>query len=661
MANDKRTRQKLEAELAVLLRKGRLDRAALVLRSILEKAPDDDRLFVKLAEVCLKRGDEAGVRAAFRGAADAAERKGFYLRAMAALRQLARYLPPPERPWTELAELAFRLGLVADALGFLDEGTRAWEAAGDRAAVLRAAQRAHELAPDDAGRTLRLALALRGAERRTEAVGLISAEAARHRAAGRADAWLALAGEQASLVPTDRALACEVATAHLDRGEPRKALQRLQALLRERAQHVESLRLLVRTFGALELPGKRLAAVRELARALTTRRLEREARPLWRELVEADPGDAEARRALGLEPAPPLVRAEAAWPAARAAPVEAPAPPPLAPPGEPEEEIVDLAGAGVEVEDEPPAASPPIPAASALPPSAGAATPPPGSPLLAPVDITLLELDPEPPPEAAPAHADLEDELAHAGFLVAHRFADEARELLSALEASHPGHPGVAGLRARLEAGPELVHPHPAPPRERAPATGLEPSAAGIPSEGQPAGAPALEAGDVVDLVPAEVVLARFREQVALAVPADDAATRYDLAIAYREMGLLTEARAEFEVALGAATGPRAVDCLVGLALCEAAQGHAALAARTLKRALAHQALTPAAAAAVLYELGVVREQAGDARGAAWAFRAASRSQPRFRDAAARAERLLPGSGGTGDAGGPVDLLPSGA
>jgi len=61
------------------------------------------------------------------------------------------------------------------------------------------------------------------------------------------------------------------------------------------------------------------------------------------------------------------------------------------------------------------------------------------------------------------------------------------------------------------------------------------------------------------------------------------------------------------------------------------------MAARTLKRALAHEALTPASAAAVLYELGGVRQASGDAAGAAWAFAAADRSQPGFRDAVARA------------------------
>jgi hypothetical protein len=94
------------------------------------------------------------------------------------------------------------------------------------------------------------------------------------------------------------------------------------------------------------------------------------------------------------------------------------------------------------------------------------------------------------------------------------------------------------------------------------------------------------------------------------------------------------------------------------VALCQVARGGPAAAARTLKQAMTHPALTPVGAAAVLYELGTIREGAGDAQGAAWAFRAAERSVPRFRDAAARAERLQPGAA---PADGGLGLLPSGA
>lgn len=573
MPLDRRTRQRLEAELAAHLGKGRLRRAADVLRAMVARDPDDDRHFVKLAEVCLKLGDAEGARGALRGAAAAAERKGFYLRAMAALRQLARHLPPPERPWGQLATLALRLGLVGDALGFLDEGVRAWTVEGDRAAVLEALRRAHGLVPDDAGRALRLAQELRRGGRAVEATELLGGEARRQRAAGRLDGWLTLATELAEHAPGDGGLACEVAAALLERGEPRRALRWLQPHVREGAHQPDALRLLARAFGAMGLEGKRRVALRELARALDARGRRPEARGHWEALLAADPTDPEARRALGVGPAPA-----------------------------PTDPVLDLAVVGEEV------------------------------------------LEPAPTAGAA-----LADELAHLEFLVAHRFADEAREHLAALEAAHPGHAGLAALRARLDAGPERVPAR----RPRAAATALPPPpvlrarAAGVEPEAEAAG-PATE--------PAADALARFREHLAQQISPDDAATHYDLGIACREMGLLAEAEAAFARA-AAAPGPRAVDALVGQALCQAARGEPGLATRTLRLAMAHPAVTPVGLAAVLYELGALRERAGDATGAARSYRAAEAAQHRFRDAAARAARLDPGGE---DGGAPaLGLLPS--
>lgn len=624
MALDKRTRQKLEAELAVLLKKGRLQRASLVLRAILERDPDDDRLFVKLAEVSQKLGDAEGVRAAYRGAAAAAERKGFYLRAMAALRQLARHLPPEERPWSELSKLALRLGLVGDALGFLDEGARAWAAQGNQPAVLAALRRAHDLAPDDAHRLARLALELRRAGEEREAIDLLRREAARHRAAGRRDAWLALAGDLSALVPDELDLACQVAGALLERGEARGALLRLQRHAGE-SRSVEVLQLLARAFQALGQEARRWSAVRELARALGARGRAAAARPHWEALLAAHPDDAEARQALGIPAAParqvdPTARprpalAQATTPAPGSAPRPAPVLARQAAAPEAEDEVIDLGAEGIEVHDE------------------------------------------------AATQADLEDDLAHLDFLVAHRFHEEAGAMVAALEASHPGHPGVAALRARLAAGPERVAAHPV----AAPATTLPPPellAAPAAAGAAPAEPIDLLLLGAVELPPVDDLLASIREQVALQVSPDDAETHYDLGIACREMGLIGEAQAEFERAFASATGPRAVDCLVGIALCQAAHGEPVRASRTLKRALAHPALTPVGAAAVLYELGALREQAGDLPGAASAFRAAERSQQGFRDAAARAERLHPRGPAGRDAGGApdgLDLVPSGA
>ena len=62
--------------------------------------------------------------------------------------------------------------------------------------------------------------------------------------------------------------------------------------------------------------------------------------------------------------------------------------------------------------------------------------------------------------------------------------------------------------------------------------------------------------------VPAHEVLGEFRARLQQVVRPEDVQTHYDLGIAYKEMGLLDEAVAEFEVALRHGGGTRAADCL---------------------------------------------------------------------------------------------------
>jgi len=737
MPHPKRIRQKLDAELALQLRKGRAAKAAAVLAEIVDKDRDDDRLFVRLAELRLKIGDEAGARAAYQGAAEAAEKKGFYLRAMAALRQQARTLAPAERPWLELARLAMRLGLVADSVGFLDEGVRAWEHVGDRPRVIQALRRIHDLAPDDVRRALKLAHELRAAGFVADAVALLREDAERHRQAGREEAWLSVGRDLALLAPSVQ-LNLQMARALLAREEPRGALKVLRPYLDGKERDAEAVALAAKALADLAKPVRPAAPVAPPVLVATpvpgtlpavapppelqlTGPYEpivpeeppapRPAPPVLRPVrptpppfalappapVAAVPApvDPPAAELLPLaapfeptappEPAPgaalpPLEEAEPLHvpievtgsalipmlpadlpPAAAAQPLleltgSAILPPLQAPPDEPlevtgssilpaepapepvevtgsalipvlervaapavgeaddEEELVDLSGDGVEVEQEEDAPAP---------------DPDPDHEV---VDLATAALSVEDEPFILPE--DVADELAHVAFLVAHGFDDEARELLDVVDAHHPGHPGVEELRVRMAAGRDRRAPRAAP--------------------GQPVPDLAIEQLEGVAFVSAEAVLESFKQGVASAVPAGDWATRYDLGIAYREMGLWSDALAEFETALMAAPGHRTVDCLLGVAQCHAGRGHHVEAARALERALGVQPLTAATAAAVTYELGLVRLARGDGAAAARAFEASDRAVPGFRDARAQAARLRVEDGGGEPEGGPL-------
>jgi len=120
----------------------------------------------------------------------------------------------------------------------------------------------------------------------------------------------------------------------------------------------------------------------------------------------------------------------------------------------------------------------------------------------------------------------------------------------------------------------------------------------------------------------------------------EDVQTHYDLGIAYKEMGLLDEAIAEFEVAFRYGGGTRAADSLTMLGLCEAERGNAEAAVGHFQQGLELADLTSTASHALHFELGVVYESRGLNPEALEQYQAVHDDDPGFRDVAARITKL---------------------
>jgi tetratricopeptide (TPR) repeat protein len=127
----------------------------------------------------------------------------------------------------------------------------------------------------------------------------------------------------------------------------------------------------------------------------------------------------------------------------------------------------------------------------------------------------------------------------------------------------------------------------------------------------------------------------------------DDYETRYDLGIAYREMGLLDEAIAELQLA---SRGPsRLVECSALLAACFLDKGLPQLAVKWLERGLAAPGLDPQQALSLRYDLAGALEARGEAERAREIYVALYGEDARFRDVAEKVRRLR---GATQDAKG---------
>jgi tetratricopeptide (TPR) repeat protein len=134
-------------------------------------------------------------------------------------------------------------------------------------------------------------------------------------------------------------------------------------------------------------------------------------------------------------------------------------------------------------------------------------------------------------------------------------------------------------------------------------------------------------------------MLAQFKAKVAEAVTPEDYASHYDLGIAYREMGLLDEAIAEFQIAARADSHRLRAHEMLGRCFLE--KGEYRVAQKVLTRALQQAGdVEESALVAVYYGLGRVHEALGEPGRALEFYERAMAIDIGFEDVAARVRAL---------------------
>ncbi|MCC6748680.1 MAG: tetratricopeptide repeat protein [Deltaproteobacteria bacterium] len=226
----------------------------------------------------------------------------------------------------------------------------------------------------------------------------------------------------------------------------------------------------------------------------------------------------------------------------------------------------------------------------------------------------------------------LEDDLEEADFFILQNLFGEARTILDELRSRYPRHPLVAAKLADL-----------AKLEQRALSTpGLletEDTTSDLADE------LAAELDDDVQL-PVELsenysvedVFDEFKRGGEAQVSDEDSDTHYDLGIAYREMGLLDDAVAEFKVAMR--SREKEVLCHMMIGLCLVEKGMVSEAINQFKSGLYVNGITDRETIALYFELGQAYENLQDLREALYYYEKVGKKDPRFRDVAGRIQRL---------------------
>ncbi len=153
----------------------------------------------------------------------------------------------------------------------------------------------------------------------------------------------------------------------------------------------------------------------------------------------------------------------------------------------------------------------------------------------------------------------------------------------------------------------------------------------------QPEAAGFANANQEVDV---DQVFAKFKEGVRAQVSESDAATHYDLGVAYKEMGLLPDAIGEFELA--GRDPVRECMCFAMIGMIHLERNELDKSADAYKRGLEAEQKTIDQEMSLYYDLGVVYEMKSSADEALYYFHKIARRDPGYRDVKDRIAALEP-------------------
>ena len=273
------------------------------------------------------------------------------------------------------------------------------------------------------------------------------------------------------------------------------------------------------------------------------------------------------------------------------------------------------------------------------------------------------------PAAAARAPSLMEQTLELADSYLIEGHFTQARAIVSELQLTHPDHPLVldkareieelAAASSGISAVAQPLHPQASPMPSDPPELEMEYEELAPGDEGFDfAEKLAEELAEVAEIAPmdegaemidVETVFEQFKKGVAEQVSEDDSDTHFDLGIAYKEMGLLADARREFQVAMGDPRRRCLCWTMIGLIYMEEGQPRDAIEA--FQSGLESPEKTPAEALGLHYELGLACEAASLLDQARLHHQFVFQRDPQYREVGQRLQRL----GGPSDD--PNDLL----
>jgi len=312
-------KNKLIDEATRLVQKGALDKAIKIFLKIVEEDPKDVRIWLKLGDLYAKRNEKALATETYLKVAEFYAEQGFYLKSVAVYKQILKLDTRLVEVNLRLAELYRQLGLLQDAMQQYELVSQFYNKEGRVRESLAALRQIVELDPENVAIRIKLAELYSKEGLAQEAVDEFTRAADFLRAQNRSDDLLKVLERLSFHKSDDLDLLKDLARQYLERGDPPRALVKLQGAFKNDPRDEETLSLLARAFVELGQTQKAISVLRELAHLNDQAGRIGDRNEAFERLLVLQPTDPEALVALGRRETPMPVMPRAPVPQSAAA------------------------------------------------------------------------------------------------------------------------------------------------------------------------------------------------------------------------------------------------------------------------------------------------------------------------------------------------------
>lgn len=280
------------------IQKGQIDRAIKELQKVIDADPADVRTRLKLGDLFAKKNQNAEAAEQYTLVAESYSKDGFYLKAVAVYKQILKLDSSLIDVHLKLGDLYHQLGLLSDAMGQYQIVVQHYDQKGMATESLAVLRKMVELDPENVQSRKKLAEIIAREGNTADAIAEFQKIAEELKAKGRLDD---LAGVLERIVHLDQGnldVVRELAALYLDRGDPKRALAKLQICFRANPQDLATLEMLSKAFVALGQPEKAKSVLREISKIHHSAGNNAAMMVANRGILQIDPGDAEARAAV---------------------------------------------------------------------------------------------------------------------------------------------------------------------------------------------------------------------------------------------------------------------------------------------------------------------------------------------------------------------------